>query len=84
MRTDPGVAAAYEANKKLEHDRLVNSNKSTTKAVEDLTSQISDIREAIAEVRDMLKTLVGIYSIQNRGASAEFKLRKSYEQEFDV
>jgi hypothetical protein len=84
MRTDPGVAAAYEANKQIERDRALAVTRGTTRAVEDLTVQVSEIRESIAEVRDMLKDLVEIYSLQNRGASGEHKPRKAYEQEFDV
>ncbi len=82
MRTDPGRESAYEANKQLERDKLVNANQNTTKAVESLTAQVSEIRKDISAVRDMLKDLVGIYSLRNRSESADYKLRKAYEQEY--
>jgi hypothetical protein len=76
---DYGVEAASAENRRMREQSELNSKIASSKYLQEIEMQVSDIRSVISEIRDMLETLVGITKHQDLTAYGQYRIQKAHE-----
>jgi hypothetical protein len=76
---DYGKEAAAAENRRIREQAELKYRVSSSKYIQEIEMQVSDIRSVVSEIRDMLETLVGITKHQDLTAYGQYQIQKAHE-----